>query len=303
MSLRKHLLFPLVALLGAAVAVLPALAASTEARIEVNENCVAANWQCWTIPGAGPRPATVTIAPGGVVTFADKTGFAASITWTGLAPTCSPGVPVSPAPAATGWEGTCKFEVAGTYQLEDPSMYYPKATVEVSAAATTGTTPTATTTTGSTPTGTSGSSTSPSGSGSGSNAPTPGSGPAGASTPAGSLLAGSESTALALAAAQHGRAVHGSVKVSQAAAGGRLEVQLFAIAAALAGAGRASRVQVGSLVRSPLRAGTASFSVALDARARRALRRHGQLALSVKTTLSAAHSSPLTITRAVVVHG
>jgi len=299
MSLRKHLLFPLIALLGAAVAVLPALAASTEAKIEVNENCVAANWQCWTIPGANPKPALVTIAPGGVVTFADRTGFAASITWKGLAPTCSPGVPVSPAPATSGWEGTCTFEAAGSYQLEDPSMYYPKATVEVSPA---GTTPISTTTTSSTLTGTSGSSTTPSGSGSGPNAPTPGSGTAGASTPAGSLLAGSEAAALALAAAQHGRAVHGSVDVSPAAAGGRLQVQLFALAAALAGAGQASRVQVGSLVRSPLQAGTASFSVALDARARRALRRHGRLALSVKITLIAAHSSSLTITRAVVVH-
>jgi hypothetical protein len=299
MSLRKHLLFPLIALLGAGVAVLPALAATTEAKIEVNENCIAADWQCWTVPGAGPKPALVTIAPGGVVTFADKTGFAASITWTGLAPACSSAVPVSPAPAASGWEGTCKFEAAGVYQLEDPSMYYPRATVEVSAA---GTTTAGPPTTSSTPTGTSGASTTPSSSGPGSNAPLPGSGPAGASTPAGSLLAGSGSAALALAATQHGRAVHGSVDVAAAAAGGRLQVQLFASAAALAGAGQASRVQVGSLVRSPLRAGTASFSVALDARARRALRRHGHLALSVKITLSVAHSPSLTITRAVVAH-
>jgi plastocyanin len=300
MSLRKHLLFPLIALLGAAVAVLPALAASTETKIEVNENCVAANWQCWTIPGANPKPALVTIAPGGVVTFADKTGFAASITWKGLAPTCSSGVPVSPAPATTGWEGTCKFEAAGNYQLEDPSMYYPKATVEVSAA---GTTPTGTTTTGSTLTGTSGSSTSPSGSGSGSNAPTPGSGPAGASTPAGSLLSGSEAAALELASSQHGQAVHGSVDISSAAAGGRLEVQLLALGSSLGAGAHAARVQVGLLTKSPLRAGTATFSVALDARARRALHRHGHLALRVKITLSATHSSSLTITRAVVMRG
>jgi hypothetical protein len=88
-----------------------------------------------------------------------------------------------------------------------------------------------------------------------------------------------------------------------AAAGGRLEVQLLAPGSSLGGAAHAAPVQVGLLVRSPLRAGTATFSVALDARARRALRRHGHLALSVKITLNAAHSSSLRITRAVVVRG
>jgi hypothetical protein len=291
MRLPRRVLFPLFALLGAAVVVLPALAASSEAKIEVNENCVAANWQCWTAPGPNPKPAVVTIAPGGVVTFADKTGFAASITWKGAAPTCSAAVPVSPAPAATGWEGTCKFETPGTYELEDPSMYYPKATVEVSAPVTT----TSGTTTDSTPSGTSGSSTTPSDSGS----PTQG-GPSAAGTPLGSLLAGSESSAVKLGASQHGRSVSGSIELSQASVGGRLEIELLARGASLAGLGHSAQIRVGRLVRSLSRAGIARFTVALDARARRALRAHGKLALNVKIVLTGAHSSSLTITRGVL---
>ncbi len=289
--------------------VLPALAASSEAKIEVAENCNGyANWQCWTAPGAN-RPASVTIAAGGVVTFVDNTKFAASITWKGAAPTCSSSVPVSPAPAATGWEGTCKFEQPGTYQFEDPSMYYPKATVEVSAAGTTGTTPTGTTTTGSTPSGSSGSGSKGSGSGSGSGAGS-GSGsetqtgePSGTGTPLGSLLVGGQSSAIKLATTQHGQSVHGSVDVSQAAAGGRLEVELLATHASLASAGHRSQVQVGRVVRSSLHAGTATFTVSLDARARHALRSAGHLALTVRIVLAPASGSPVTITRSVLVRG
>lgn len=293
MRFRSRLLFPLAALLGAAVAVLPALAASSEARIEVAERCNNyTNWQCWTAPGANPAPARVTIAAGGVITFADKTGFAANITWKGAAPTCS-GVPVAPTPAASGWEGTCKFEAPGKYVLETASMYYPQATVEVSAA---GTTPTGTSTTGTTPTVST-----PNGSGSGS--PTLTGGATGTGTPSGSLLVGSESQALTLAATQHGGSVHGSLDVSQAGVGGRLEVELLSTRASLASAGRGSHVRVGRLVRLLSYGGIARFTVTLDAVARRALRAHGRLALSVEIVLAAAHGSSLTLTRGVVLRG
>jgi hypothetical protein len=298
------LLFGLIALLGAAVAVLPALAASSEAKIEVAENCNDyPDWQCWTAPGANPKPALLTIVAGEVVTFSDKTKFAASITWKGAAPSCSPTVPVSPAPAATGWEGTCTFETPGTYQLEDPGMYYPRATVEVSAAGattgTTGKTGTTGTTGGSTTSTSSGSSGSTSGSGS------PGAGtPAAGETPAGSLLLGSASSALTLGATQHGRSVRGSIDVSTAAAGGRLEVELLASGGALASSTRSAHVmQVGRLLRAPLTAGRVAFAIPLDARARRALRIRGRLALSVKIVLSPAHGTSVTLTRSVVVRG
>jgi hypothetical protein len=303
--LRKRLLFPLVAVLGAAVAVLPALAASSAVKLEVNKNCVAENWPCWTSSaGSHPPPASVTtIAQGGVVTFADETSVATNIAWIGAAPTCSSSVPVSPMSAQAGWEGTCTFEAAGRYKFESstlfdggPSENYTKYEIVVEAAAS-GTTPTGTGTTTSGPYGT----TTPSGAGSGTPSQTGGS--TGAGTPPGSLLVGGESAAIKLAGAKHGQAVHGSVDVSQAGAGGRLEVELLATRASLAGAGHSSRVRVGRLVRSSLYAGNETFTVALDAAARHALRVHGHLALTVKILLTAARVAPLTITRSVVVRG
>jgi hypothetical protein len=292
--LHRLLFFALVALLGAAVVVLPALAASSQAKLEVAENCNSyPNWQCWTVPGANPAPAVVKLAAGGVVTFADNTSFPASITWKGAAPTCSGTVPVSPAAAATGWEGTCKFETPGTYQLETPSMYYPTATIEVSAATTT---TSGVNTTGSTTSGTSGSSTTPSGS----STLTQSGGPPATNMPIGTLLTGSESSAVVLGTPQHGRLVHGSVELSSAAVGGRLEVTLLASSASLAGASHAQRVRVGRVVRSSLHAGTLSFTVALDATGAHALRIRGHLALSVKIVLSPVHGDALTIARSVV---
>ncbi len=272
---------------------LPALAASSEAKIEVAENCNNyPNWQCWTLPGANPKPASVRIAAGESVTFADKTAFAASITWKGAQPACSSSVPVSPAAATSGWEGTCKFEAPGTYQLEDPSMFYPRATVEVSAATSTGST-----TGGSTSSSSSGSSTTTSGAGSS----TATGAPAGAQPPLGSPLLGSESSAVSLGATQRGHSVHGSVAVSQAGAGGRLEVELLARSAALASTARVARVEVGRVLRAGLHAGTVTFTVPLDARARHALRAHGRLALSVRIVLSATHGAPVTLVRSVLV--
>ncbi len=298
--MRPHrlLLFPLAALLGAAVVVLPALAASAEAKLEVAENCNSyPNWQCWTAPAASPTPAVIKLAAGGVVTFADKTSFPANITWKGAAPTCSATVPVSPTAASTGWEGTCTFGAPGTYQLETPSMYYPKATIEVSAP-TTGTTGT---TTGSTSSGSSGSSST--GSGSPTPTPTPGGAPAATNTPLGALLVGSESSAVVLGTTQHGRSIHGSIDLSPAAVAGRLEVTLLARGASLAGAGHSGRVRVGRVVRSSLHAGTVSFAVALDAAAAHTLRIHGHLTLAVKIVLTPPNGSALAITRSVLLRG
>lgn len=297
MRLRRLLLFPLVGLLGPGVVVIPAVAASSEAKLEVAENCNLPNWPCWTVPAPNPKPASVKIAPGGVVTFVDKTSVAANIAWSGAAPTCSASVPVSPMAAKTGWEGTCKFEAAGTYKFESSSLWFEYTKYEIVVeAATTGTTTTGTGTEGgSTPAGTGTSTTS---SGTGSSTSAGGQGEAG--KPLGSLLAGGASSALTLGGAQHGQSVHGSIDVSQAAAGGRLEVELLARKASLASAGHPAQVQVGHVVRSLTRAGRATFAVALDAKARRALRLRRRLALGVKLVLSPAHGSALTITRSVL---
>jgi plastocyanin len=291
---RTLVLLALAALMGAAVAVLPALAAApSEVKLEVNENCVQNDWPCWAIPGSGskPEPASkVTIAAGGEVMFTDNTSTAANIAWTGSAPTCSSGVPVSPTSPQAPWEGKCKFEQPGTYKFESstlfnggPSLNYTEYEIVVEGGAT-GTTPTTTTTTTATPTTTT------------TTTPTTTSEPS-----HGSPLEGG-SRALKLTGSQRGSTVHGSIKVSQAGSGGRLEVGLFAAGASLAKARHSEQVRVGRLVRSSLKAGSVSFSVPLSAKGKAALRRHRRLALTVKITLTPQHGAAVTITRVVVVH-
>jgi hypothetical protein len=273
-------LLALAAPIGAAVAVLPALAAApSEAKLEVNENCVEASWPCWATPGSGSPASKVTIATGGEVMFTDKASTAATVAWMGSAPACT-GVPTS---AMAGWEGKCKFEQPGIYKFESSTLWpeYTKYEIIVEGAAT-GTTPTTPTTT--TPTTTT---------------------PTTPTTPSepvhGSPLEGG-SKALKLAGSQHGSTVHGSIKVSQAGSGGQLEVGLFATGASLAKAGHSGQVRVGRLVRSPLTAGSVSFSVPLSAKGKAALRHHRRLALTVKITLTPVHGAAVTVTRSVIVH-
>ncbi len=283
---RTFVLFALAALIGTAVAVLPALAAApSEAKLEVNENCIEAAWPCWTTEGSASRPQpakSVTIASGGTVTFIDH-GEKANIAWMGTSPTCEPSVPLSPTPPKTGWEGKCKFEQPGTYKFESSTLWpeYTKYEIVVEGAAT-GTSPT-TTTTATTPTPTT------------TTAPTMPSEPS-----SGSPLAGG-SRALELAGSQRGSTVRGSIKVSRAGAGGRLEVALFAAGASLAKAGHSEQVRVGRLVHSSLKAGSVSFSVPLSAKGKAALRRRRRLALTVKITLTPPHGAAARVTRAVVV--
>ena len=284
-------LFALAALIGAAVAVLPALAAGpSEAKLEVNENCVEPEWPCWTAPGPKPEPASkITIAAGGEVMFTDHATTAAAVVWLGSTPACT-GVPAS---ATTNWEGKCKFEQPGIYKFESSTLFkedgldYTKYEIVVEGTAT-GTTPTMTTSPGGG--GTTTSPLSPAGGGSGS---------AGAPS---SPLVGSASEAVKLARTQHGSSVRGSIKISQAGVGGRLEVDLLASGASPAKAGRSPQMRVGRLVRSSLYAGTTSFTVPLNAKGKATLRRHRRLALTVKITLTPLHGAAVTVTHVVIVH-
>ncbi len=127
MRLRTLLLFAVTALVGAVLAVPPAVAlAASEAKLEVNENCVENNWPCWAAAGSGSKPSPaskVTIAVGGEVMFTDDTNTKVNIAWLGTAPTCSSGVPVSPTSPQTDWEGTCTFEAPGSYRFESSTLY------------------------------------------------------------------------------------------------------------------------------------------------------------------------------------
>jgi plastocyanin len=277
---RMLVLFVLAGLVGTALAVLPALAAApSEAKLEVNENCEVSTWSCWTTEGSASiaKPTkSVTIASGGTVTFIDHASTAATVVWTGSAPACI-GVPTS---ATAGWEGKCTFQNPGTYKFESSTLWpeYTKYEVVVEGAAT-GTTPTTTTPTTTTPT----------------TPTTPG------EPSQGSPLEGG-SKALKLAAVQHGSSVRGSVEISQAGVGGRLEVDLLASGASLVKAGHPAQARVGRLVRFSLHAGKLTFALPLSAKGKAALRHHHKLALTVKLTLTPQHGAAVTVTRGVVVH-
>jgi hypothetical protein len=290
-KLRKRYL-PVAAVLGAAVAVVPALAAGTpapsEAKLEVNENCVEPDWPCWATPGSSQPALKVTIASGGSVTFADSK-TAANIAWTGTAPECGPEVPVAPAPTKTGWTGKCTFATPGTYKFKSSTLFngggsenYTEYEVVVEGSATT--TPTPTTGEGGAKVGSTPGTT------------TSGPAPAGES-PTGSPLSG----APRISSSQRGSTVKGSLEVSKAGAGDRLEVDLLATTASLAKAGHATQV-VGRLVSASVSAGQRSFSVKLNVKARRALKRHHRLALKVKITLTPVNGEATSVTRSVTLH-
>jgi plastocyanin len=289
--LRRLVLVPVVAALGAGVVVLPALAASEGATVKVVEPTACSydwgpSYPCW-------GPERTTIASGATVKFVNESSTIEQLVkWTGVpaAPTCE-NVPTA-APQKGPWQGTCTFPEPGTYHFEGARLYS-SGTIVVNASSTGTTTtgtPTSSTLTGSTPTGTSTS-----------GSPMPTGSPNGSPSPLGSLFVGTATTALKLPTTQHGRSVHGSVNVSEAGAGGSLEVELLATRASLAGAGHVARVQVGKVLRNSLQAGTATFTVPLDARARRALRTHGHLELTVQLVLSSAQGSTATLTRRVLI--
>jgi plastocyanin len=266
---------PLIAVLGIAAAVLPAIASS-----ETTPTIEAVNK-----PGGGYygeethawSPTTATIGAGGVVKFSNPynttyhglkfTGGSA-----GATPNCS-GIPTAASEeiGALHWEGQCTFSKPGTYTFVctvHPSEM--RGTITVNPDGTT----TTTTTTPTTPT-------------------TP------VESAGGSPFAGGPS----LRSSQRGDSVKGSLVVSKAGAGDRLEVDLLASTAALAKTGHTVRVRVGRYVRAAVAAGRLSFSVELDARARRTLRRRHRLALSVRIALAPFYGEPTTLTRAVVEHG
>lgn len=160
--------------------------------------------------------------------------------------------------------------------------------------------PTTTTTTTTTPTPTGTATTTTATTTAMTSTPPPAAASAGAKTA--SPLAGSASSAIKLASAQHGSSVHGTLDISPAGAGGRLQVDLLAASASLARK-HAKPVRIGRYLRASLTAGNLSFSVSLDAQAKRALRRHHRLPVTVQITLAPLHGAAFTTTRSVILRG
>ena len=187
------------------------------------------------------RPSTATVGLGGAVTFkSSSTTVPHGVTWTGGPgkPSCN-GVPIEQ--EQTNWSGSCSFAQAGAYTFV--CTVHPtemKGTITVSSSEV----------------------------------------PPGPSPPPGgsneSPLQGPASRALTIAKSQKGTSVRGSVDLSQASAGGKLEVVLLA---------KTGGSKVGRLVRSPLRAGRLSFSVPLKGVGRRALRSPKKRALTVQVVV------------------
>jgi plastocyanin len=273
----RRLLF--VFALGLCAAVLPVIATSAaEPTIEAAEGTYPYGFR-WS-------PSTAEVSEGGAVAFQNTSATVAhGIVWKSVpaTPTCEGGVPVYATFTGEGkpnWKGKCTFLQAGTYSfycsVHGESMsgaitVAANGTTTITTTGTTGTTGTMTTTT------------------------TPPPSPE-------SFLAGPESQALKIAKSQHGGSIKGLIDLSKAAVGGRLEIDLFAQRASLAKAKHRAAVRVGRLVRSSLSAGKLTFSVKLNARARRAIKRRHRLALTVKVVLTPASGKALTISRSVVQH-
>jgi len=285
--LRRYLLVILTATLAAWVVLLPTVAGSeTSPAIEAVNGTGIYSEHRWS-------PSQATVSAGGVVTISNPTAVEHGVEWVGgpETPSCSAGIPVGTTPLARAakWSGTCAFAKAGVYMfyctVHGPEM---TGTVTVNANGSTTISAPAMTSAGS-PTSTPAASGEP--------LPASTSGTPGSS---GSPLAGSARAALRLAGEQHGESVHGSLAVSQAGAGGRLELDLLAASSSLKLSSHATRVRVGRLVHPSLRAGSVPFTVALDTTARRALRRRGHLSLTVRIVLTPAHGSAVRITRTVL---
>jgi plastocyanin len=291
---KRH--FPLAALLGVAVVMIPAIATSaTDPTVSGLET------DMWS-------PAETAVTPGGEVTFQNSSGVVPhGIVWKSgpNTPACS-GVPVNK--GETSWKGGCTFSQAGIYTyycfvhgMRMAGTVYVNADGTVPPVTTpTGTTPTSTTPTTTTPPPVTTTPTSPS------RPPTTSTSTAGAPTPSGSSPigvggpiyreAGREANvpgahvnslvgrSVRLASTQRGAGVHGSVQVSEP--GSRLEVELAVTTAQITRTSRAAVTSAGRLLKSRLSQGRASFTVKLTSKAKRALMRRGRLKLTAEILLT-----------------
>lgn len=210
-------------------------------------------------------PSTATFAPGGAVAFRNpSTAVPHGLAWTSgpAKPSCS-GVPVDS--SGTEWSGSCSFAQAGTYAFVCTVHAEMQGTITVAA---------------------------------GEPAPPP---PPGTEQGPGVPPAAAPVQRLRLAMAQRGHVVRGSLELSDAAAGGRLTLELRASRRALDRPGGGT-ARVGKLVRSELTAGPQSFAVALAARARRALARRERLSISVRIHVALPSAAAEALTRKVVLH-
>ena len=287
---------PVAGVLGVAAAIVPSLASGSSPPASASFTAIDDAWEA----NGSPTSTQVTIAQGGTITFSYPSGgtqhnadFGSGPAPSGCTQTAGPSsgaVPPLPhSQTSPGWSGSCTFNTPGTYTFHCDLHSFMTGTIVVQApGSSTTTAPPPTTQTGTT-------TTTPQPTTTATTPPTPPSGGSGQST--GSPLAGTAASAISVPARQRGHLVRGSARIAEAGAGGKLEVDLFAGASALARRGR-GLLRVGRAVLSPLTPGTARFSAPLDAVANRALRRHA-LMLTVVVTVRSRGGRAASVTRTI----
>ncbi len=318
MNLRRRYL-PLVALLGAAVAVLPTVADSTESSPTVNARAP----YSWS-------PSEVAAKPSQAVTFQNSSEGLHGVIWKASdpeTPACEK-VPIGHGEAS--WAGTCTFSKEGVYEYECAvhrslmtGRVYVNADGTISTVTikepppTTGTTtisepPPTTSTTKTTPPPTTATSTTPAPGTVAITVPIATTGavstpaPGAASAPSDSHIFGPSLLAdsLKLTVPRRSASVHVSIKVGHTGIGGRLAVDLLATEASLGNHSRkgAKQVVVGHLSHSSVSSGGLALTISLTARARHALARHHTLSLIVKIVLVPTQGTTQTLTGSVKLH-
>ena len=206
----------------------------------------------------------LTVAPNTTVTFGyPDGGDYHNVVFKDRQPSSCAGLP--PGPRPKGWQGECTFVEPGTYAFICGAHDTMTGSVVVAAPTPTPTpTPTATADPAATPGATA--------------SPTP--------APETKLPA-QNPLAVKLSPKQRGTRVRGTVDVKQAAA--KLEVTVTTRL-------KKARVRVGRWVKSSPASGPVTFSVPLDARARRALRNNRSLSITVAVALTQSSGTRLTHT-------
>jgi plastocyanin len=295
---RWLLVMCLAGVIGGLIAILPFSATATSTLPSSGSFTVSDD--AFTATGGG---STVTVAPGGTVSFSYPSGGTTHNVDFGTGPqptSCTVGgnaqsPPVPSTPTAPGWSATCTFNTTGTYTFHCDHHPFMMGTIQVGESTTTTTTGTGTGTgTGGTTTGgdTTTTMTMPM------NMPMPTTSTSQQTSL--SPIVGSARTAVKLSGAKGGTQVDGSIKISRAGQGGHAVITVLASSAALGNGHSKQAIKLGQIRLNHLRAGAAAFKLALKTVARRALTTHRRLAISVQITVSAGGAKTVTIVRSLV---
>lgn len=257
-----------------AAATMPLFGAPAQSQAPADAAIVAADFDFKTAAGASP---SVTIATGGTVGFSYPTGSDAhNIVFTGPRPSAcvqtagtagTPPPPLPGTPQGPGWAGTCTFTTPATYAFVCGRHSFMNGSITVPGGGT---------------------------------APSPPPAPPRPPPPPPPLTAAVRAaSAVRLAAVQRGSTIRGSVQVTSARS--RLLARAFARRGALTGSAGTAQVQVGRQLRRSVGGTRVTFTVPLSPAVRRALRRNGRLAITLRLTVTPPAGAAYMTTRPVVI--